>query len=136
MDFFAFVSQEFILVFLLTVLVIAYFTLDSAAGGKTIDNNEAVRLVNQGDAVFIDLRKAKDYSVGHIAGAINHEHTKLLADPTLINNNKQSTIVLVDAMGQHTGGVGKKLKEQGFDVVRLRGGMADWRGQNLPVAKS
>lgn len=136
MDFFVFVSEQFVLVLLLTVLIIAYFTLDSAAGGKTIDNNEAVRLVNQGKAAFIDLRKAKEFSAGHISGAVNLEYAKLLIDHTLVGSDKEQTIVLVDAMGQHTGGVGKKLKEQGYEVVRLRGGMAEWRGQNLPVVKS
>jgi len=40
-------------------------------------------------------------------------------------------------MGQHAGAAGTQLKKAGFEnVSRLRGGIAEWRGQNLPVVKA
>lgn len=38
-------------------------------------------------------------------------------------------------MGQHAGSVCAKLKKAGFEATRLSGGIASWRGDNLPVVK-
>ncbi|MEM9624393.1 MAG: rhodanese-like domain-containing protein [Pseudomonadota bacterium] len=40
-------------------------------------------------------------------------------------------------MGQHSGSAGTLLKKKGFaNVSRLKGGIAEWRGQSLPVVKA
>jgi len=42
---------------------------------------------------------------------------------------------MVDAMGQHAGSVCAKLSKAGHEAARLSGGIASWRGDNLPVVK-
>ena len=43
---------------------------------------------------------------------------------------------MVCKMGSHSGAAGLLLKKRGFEKVsRLRGGIMEWRGQNLPVTK-
>ena len=45
-------------------------------------------------------------------------------------------IVIACKMGQHAGAAGTQLKKSGYEnVSRLRGGITEWRGQNLPVVK-
>jgi len=40
-------------------------------------------------------------------------------------------------MGQHSGSAGTISRKKGFtNELRLTGGMAEWRGQNLPVVKA
>ena len=43
--------------------------------------------------------------------------------------------IVVDAMGQHSGGICRDLKKAGFTAAKLSGGIASWRGDNLPLVK-
>ena len=53
-----------------------------------------------------------------------------------LNRYKEKAMVVVCKMGSHSGAAGLLLKKRGFEKVsRLRGGIMEWRGQNLPVTK-
>jgi len=41
--------------------------------------------------------------------------------------------VVVDKIGQHSGGVGKTLTKESYDVRRLGGGISEWQGASLPL---
>ena len=38
-------------------------------------------------------------------------------------------------MGQHAGSIARELKKAGYTVAKLSGGIATWRGDNLPLVK-
>ncbi len=49
---------------------------------------------------------------------------------------KGRPVAIVSKMGQHAGSTGTILRKSGFErVLRLTGGMTEWRNQNLPVVK-
>ncbi len=105
-------------------------------GGQTISNNELTRMMNQGGAALVDLRDKKEFSRGFITGAINIPHTSLKARIAELEKYKSGSVILVDAMGQHSGSAGKQLKDAGFEqVVRLSGGIGSWQGESLPLVK-
>ena len=44
--------------------------------------------------------------------------------------------MLACKMGQHAGAAGTVLRKAGFEnVSRLKGGVTEWRNQNMPVVK-
>lgn len=135
MDFFTFLSEQWMLVSILIVLVCAYFYLESLKGGSSLGIHQVTRLLNSDDAVLLDIRETKDFKSGHIANAINIPFAKLAERASELNKHKEKTIILVDKMGQHAGASGKILQDQGFTVNRLQGGMSEWSSQNLPVVK-
>jgi rhodanese-related sulfurtransferase len=54
-----------------------------------------------------------------------------------LNKHKDKPLIVACKMGQHSGSAGTILRKKGFtNVLRLTGGMAEWRGQNLPVVKT
>ncbi|HMW73477.1 MAG TPA: rhodanese-like domain-containing protein [Cellvibrionaceae bacterium] len=116
-------------------LIVAYFVVNSAAGGKSISVHEVTRLVNQGNALLLDVREANEFKAGHITGAINIPFGAVSARVEELEKHRGKHIILVDKIGQHAGEVAKQLKAQGFDVVRLGGGMSEWTHQSLPVVK-
>lgn len=130
-----------------TLLVVAWIGLVAAivvttvmaklSKVKVIPTQEAVLLINKQDAVVIDVRSADDFRKGHITGAVNVPASQIKAnDLSQIQKYQQKPVILVCETGMTTSGLGRILtKAQFTQVYALRGGMADWRAQNLPVAK-
>ncbi|GAA3544410.1 rhodanese-like domain-containing protein [Zobellella aerophila] len=102
-----------------------------------VGSQQAVMLINKQDAVVVDIRSAEEFRKGHIAGAINVPNTQLKANNlNLIEKYKGSPVVLVCDTGMTSSAAGRVLSKAGFtQVYTLRGGLSDWRSQNLPITK-
>lgn len=131
-----FVVEQWILVAILTALVVAFLVLESRKGGSTISHHQATRLLNGGQAVLVDLRDSKEFKTGHIVDAINIPYACLATKLDDLEKHKSKQIIVVDKMGQHAGSAGKVLRDKGFQVVRMQGGMMEWTQQNLPLVKA
>ncbi|WP_445401922.1 rhodanese-like domain-containing protein [Zobellella sp. An-6] len=117
---------------------VVYMTVASRLSKvQVVASQQAVLLINKQDAAVVDVRAAEEFRKGHIAGAINVPASQLKANNlNLIEKFKDKPLVLVCETGMTTSGVGRVLTKAGFkQVYALRGGMADWRSQNLPVTK-
>lgn len=135
MDFLLFITQEWLLVTTLIVLVYLYAWRERVKSGRPLSPNELTQLVNQGNAVLVDVRDTSEFKAGHIVGSLNIPYAKLSKESTELASHKDKTIILIDKLGQHAGAVGRFLGKEGFDVRRLSGGIAEWQAQNLPLAK-
>ncbi|CAM3435158.1 rhodanese-like domain-containing protein [Parendozoicomonas haliclonae] len=119
------------------VLLGALIFTEMRKGGQSVTTQELTRLMNQEDGVVVDLREKKDFSRGSITGSLNIPLASLQSRIGELEKHKTAPIILVDAMGQHSGTAGKQLKDAGFEnVVRLSGGISTWQGENLPLVKS
>jgi len=117
-------------------LAIALIITESKRAGKTISSANAVRLINQHDAVVLDLREHKEFVQGHITGAINIPFAAMKDRLAELVAYKETPIILVCKIGQHSGAVGKQLNQAGFtQVCRLFSGMSGWQADGLPVIK-
>lgn len=134
-DFFIFISEQFVLVSVLLVLIYLFIFNEKRRGGKTLTTNQLTRLLNSDQAVLIDIRDAADYNAGHIVNALHIPFNKINDRWEELLPHKDKELVLVDKMGQHAGSVGAILRGKDFQVSRLGGGMTEWQGQNLPVVK-
>jgi len=135
-DFIVFMSEQWLLVTILAVLVSGLIVVEGKRGGDSLSFHQLTTLVNQGNAVVVDVRETKEFKTGHIVNALNIPHLKLGDRLGELNKHKEKTIIVVDKMGQHAGASGRLLKENGFNVNRLQGGMSEWQAQNLPVITS
>ncbi|MGI9322407.1 MAG: rhodanese-like domain-containing protein [Pseudomonadales bacterium] len=131
-----FIGNHYLLVGLFAFLLVAFIVNESRRGGAAVSSSNLVTLVNREGALVVDVRGAKEYSAGHIAGALNLPLTNVEARLEELEPYKDKPVVLVCKMGQHAGAIGRKLKAHGFaDVRRLSGGMAEWSASSLPVVK-
>ena len=73
MDFFVFVSEQWLLVSTLLVLVYVYMWREKAKGGRSVSAHEATRLVNRDEGILVDLRDEAEYKAGHIVDALNRQ---------------------------------------------------------------
>lgn len=132
----AFVTHHPYLVaaWILTLVLLLWY--ESRKGGRSVTPSEAVSLINRSDAVVVDIRSKKEWADGHITDALNVPMADLDKRIAELNKHKEKPIIVVCNLGQTAGAATKKLKAAGFaQVTRLKGGMTEWRGQNLPVIK-
>ncbi|MBL4782968.1 MAG: rhodanese-like domain-containing protein [Porticoccaceae bacterium] len=135
MDFFVFISEQWVLVSALLVLIYVFAFSEQKKAGKQLSVHELTRLLNSDEALLVDLRDSKEYATGCITGAINIPHAKLDGRIGELEKHRAQKIVLVDKIGQQSAPAGRKLRLAGYDVHRLRGGMGEWLHQSLPVVK-
>ena len=76
---------------------------ESAKGGKSVNIHEVTRMINADEAILLDVREAKDFKAGHIAGAVSIPHTKLAERMGELEVHKAKVVIVVDKLGQHSG---------------------------------
>lgn len=135
MEFFDFISEQWVLVSVFMVLIYLFAINERIKSGKPISPHVVTRMINTDEAVLVDIRDAKEFKVGHIAGAINIPHIKLMDRLAELEPHRDKAIIVADKVGQQSGAIGRKLQQKEFNVLRLTGGMMEWRNQNLPVVK-
>lgn len=135
MGFTDFLAEQWILVSIMVVLIAAFMWTEMHKGGKALSFHEVTRMLNSGDAVLLDVREKKEFDAGHIVDSLHITFAKLKDRVSELEKHKARTIIVVDKIGQHAGAAGKILKDHGFNVARLQGGISEWTGQNLPLVK-
>ena len=132
--FLEFLAQQWILTLALLAAVGMFFYHESRKAGPSLTPQMAINLINNQNALVLDVRDSKEFQQGHIVEAINIPAAKLEARVGELEAHKNRPIILVCKMGQHSGAVGKQLGQRGFDQVhRLSGGMAEWTHMQLPL---
>jgi len=134
-QFLEFAVNHWVLTTLFLVLLAGLILTESKRGGEAVEINEATRLINREGAAILDLRSEAEYKAGHIVGALNIPFTRLKDNLQDLEKYKSNPIILVCKMGQHSGSAGKLLRQAGFEVRRLSGGMSQWESANLPLER-
>jgi rhodanese-related sulfurtransferase len=116
--------------------VIVYELRQRGRGSSQISANDAVRLINKG-ATIVDVRKADDYGAGHIVNARNVALADIEADPArAVTKSKTRALLTVCENGSSAAKAAELLRRAGYETVfSLRGGLAGWRADNLPLVK-
>lgn len=131
-----FAGNHYILVAIFVALLGAFLVNENRLGGATLSPAELVTLINHDDALVLDVRDQKEFHEGHIVDSKHLPPSAFDSRVTEFEKHKSKPVVVVCKMGQTSGVIGKKLRVAGFErVLRLRGGIAEWRASNLPLVK-
>lgn len=118
------------------LVLAAWLIYEFKRGNHGIDSGEATTLINREDAVIVDIRDANDFKAGHIAGARNIPQSRLDDRITELDKFKDKPVIVVCKHGQTSGIAVAKLTKAGFSrALKLKGGMAQWQADNLPVVR-
>ena len=121
---------------LLVVLIILSYVQAAASGSKTLSAAQATLMMNNEQAVVVDIRPAADFNKGHILGAVNVSLEKL-DDAKVLEKYKSKPIIVTCANGLQSGTAVLKLKKQDFSQVhKLQRGMQSWLEDRLPLHKA
>jgi len=136
-QFIEFAGNHLVLSGIWLALVGAIFFQYRSSAGKSVGPQQAVMLINRANAIVVDVRDKKEFEVGHVVGAINIPLAKMQQRLSELEKHKDKHIVLVCKMGQHSSEAYKTLNNAGFtNVVKLAGGVTEWKAQSLPLVQS
>jgi rhodanese-related sulfurtransferase len=122
-----------VLAFLFAVL--AYEIRLKGQGLVQVSSQIAVQLINKG-AMIIDVRPAEAFAGGHIVNAKNLPLNTLAGEPDLIKKKKDKLLLTVCDTGPTARRAANLLRKRGYaSAFSLQGGLAAWRGDNLPLVK-
>jgi rhodanese-related sulfurtransferase len=103
-------------------------------GEKRLSAVEAVRLINDRQALVVDVRAAGDFKKGHILNAVNIPQPKLAERLNELGKDLARPIVVYCALGGVSAQAAHAIKKAGYtEVYPVRGGLNGWLGANLPV---
>ncbi len=121
---------------LMLLLVVFYEVRARAQSQGAIAPAEAVRLMNQG-AVLVDIREKAAFDAGHIAGAKNVPGAAIADGAKALEKYKEKPVIAYCESGVTAAAAVRQLVRLGFkQPMNLRGGLAAWRADNLPVVKA
>jgi rhodanese-related sulfurtransferase len=105
-------------------------------GGPSVDNLQATLLMNQQDALVVDVREPAEFEAGHIIGARNIPLSQIEARAADLKRNKGKPVVVCCASGTRSAAAVAAFKKHGFEkVFSLNGGLAAWKQAGLPTEK-
>lgn len=102
------------------------FTTGPAELNSMIQNNEDINI--------IDVRHREDFEQGHIPGAKNlpKDHWATFKG---LSKDKNNIIYCYSVVCHLAADASRKFAEEGFPVIELEGGFAEWQNMQLPVDK-
>jgi rhodanese-related sulfurtransferase len=117
------------------LLLIVFELRARAEDLASVSPQDLVRLINQG-VLVIDLRAAEQYKSGHVSGARQMNGEQILKAADTLKKHREKTIVVYDETGSLGNSAVRQLTSQGFTkAFNLKGGLAAWRSENLPLAR-
>ncbi|MCS7486358.1 MULTISPECIES: rhodanese-like domain-containing protein [Marinomonas] len=125
---------EMVAVFLAILATLLF--VESKGGAQGLTPSAATNLMNNEDAVVVDIRPEKEFNTGHITGAMNIPATKMQDNLKRLEKHKDTPIIIVCKSGITSGASAKDLKKAGFSkIYKLQGGIVEWQSSNLPLVK-
>lgn len=129
-----FISNHLLLSGMWVMSFAAIIVYHNRTGASGVGPQKAVMLINREDGVVVDVRDKKEFDSGHIVDSINIPLAKLKQRVTELKKYQDKPVIVVCKLGQHSGEAAKTLQEAGHDqVVKLSGGLTEWKAQSLPL---
>ena len=114
------------------VLGLLISSLLGGAGG--VSPQQAVMMMNRENARAVDVRPEKDFAAGHILDAVHLPAQALGEAGQRLKGLGEQPLLVYCASGATSAAAVKQIRQAGFErVQQIRGGMAAWQQENLPV---
>jgi rhodanese-related sulfurtransferase len=106
------------------------------AAGASVSTLQATLLINQQNALVLDVREAAEYEKGHMLNARNIALGGLESRAAEMEKHKAKPLIVVCEDGNRSRRAATALRKQGFEqVFTLSGGIGAWRQAGLPLEK-
>ncbi|MBK6674106.1 MAG: rhodanese-like domain-containing protein [Proteobacteria bacterium] len=133
-----YVNRHPFLVSLAVALLLAIIAFELRArrmGFAALPPQDAIRLMNQGAAVY-DLRAAEAFAAGHISNAKHLAADQLDKAADVLKKYREKFLVIYCEDGNASASLARRLHAAGFTkTFNLRGGLATWRADGLPLVR-
>lgn len=134
-----FIAAHWALSLLFVILLISFIGLemrDRVAGIPRLSSSAVTHLMNNESGTILDIREKASFEKGHILGAKHLGNMDLEKRLTQLKVNKQNPVIVVCENGPIALKTATLLRKMGFEKAScLKGGLATWRSDGLPLVK-
>ena len=120
-------NTNYIVILVLVIGLIAFKQLRT--GQPKISPTEAIRLLNDTDYKFIDVRTNSEFLSGHIQNSIHIPLQEIENRLNEIEKIKQKNIIVYCRSGARSSNATDILLKNNFKVQNLSGGILSWDGE-------
>ena len=104
------------------------------SGLKALSPFAATKLLNDGEALFLDVRDDKEFKAGHVLNARNVPLSSMDKYMHELEKHKEKAVVVYCESGQRAQRAGLRLRKNGFTQLHtISGGLNEWQKANLPT---
>lgn len=100
---------------------------------KELTPQIVVDLINNENAIILDIRDKEIFKKGHIIDSINVKSEDF--EQQKMDKYKNKPIILVCERGLQAPVLAKKIQTQGYQPQVLSGGVTAWQNADLPLVK-
>ena len=105
-------------------------------GYKSLTPAELTRLINQDNALVVDVSPLNDFEKGHIVGSKHVAMSQFDPENKQLAKVRELPVAVVCRNGMQSGQAAKRLVKAGFTrVYSLDGGIAAWQQAEMPLAR-
>ena len=98
--------------------------------------DEAIRLINQKNALVLDIRNEEAFKKGHIAGATRTDQQETEQTLKKANRSNDTPVIVVCERGIQSSTVANRLIKQALpEIFVLEGGIQAWTSAEQPLVK-
>lgn len=106
---------------------------------NTITAKEATKLIQEGNAVIIDVREADEFKTEHIANALSVPLSSLEKGVEMLNLPEDKTVIFQCLKGSRGQMAYERIQNLGTyknTILNVEGGIEAWKEQGLPVIQA
>ena len=118
---------------LIVILILVEEGKSRGAGGGQVNPKAAIMLINQDEAIVIDLRSKEAFNKGHIVHSISMPKDQLDPNAPTLKKHQDKKIIVVCTNGNDANRIALKLRKAGYDSKVLAGGLEAWKSADLPL---
>jgi len=135
-QFFEFIINHWQLSSVWLILFFLLIKTEGARGGAAVSPSQMTQMINNENAKVIDIRSKDEFRAGHLPNALHIPAQDVLKRINELESFKDTPVILICKTGTTAGASGAILAKAGFNKLhKLRGGILEWQGSNLPLVK-
>lgn len=100
--------------------------MDKIKRPKRINAKKAKALIENEQAILVDVRTPREFVGGHISGAVSLPLDTIAAKASKVLPDKEAGVVLYCLSGARSGSAARALARMGYQNVRNLGAMYKW----------
>lgn len=93
---------------------------------ESIELAQAIRLLDAGQALAVDVREPDEYAAGHIPGAVLLPLGQVTARAAAVLPDKNARLLVYCRTGRRSDAAGRQLLAMGYTRVENLGGVLTW----------
>jgi rhodanese-related sulfurtransferase len=117
----------------IVLLIIVEEGKSKGSGGGQVNPKAAISLMNDENALVIDVRSKEAFKRGHVVGSISMPKDQFDVESPRLKNAKDKAIIVVCVKGNDASRVALTLRKAGYDSKVLAGGIDAWKAAELPL---